>query len=100
MDTLFTLLSVGRWLQGRTAEKFWDVCEDHREFDLNEGTEASAGGAGLGAGTHREREGDVRPGLYPLDVNARHRLATARIKIGDIEEGKVDALSYFASNLC
>lgn len=80
-----------RWLQGRAAEKFWDVCEDDREFDLTKDTEA---------GTHREREGDVRPGLYPLDLNARHRLAIARIKMGDIEEGKVGPLSCLSSNLC
>jgi general transcription factor 3C polypeptide 3 (transcription factor C subunit 4) len=89
-----------RWLQGRAAEKFWDVCEDDREFDLTEGTEANAGEAGLGVGTHREREGDVRPGLYPLDVNARHRLAIARIKMGDIEEGKVGTLSYIFLYIC
>ncbi|KIM89674.1 hypothetical protein PILCRDRAFT_812481 [Piloderma croceum F 1598] len=88
-----------RWLQGRAAEKFWDVCEDDREFDLTEGTEASAGEAGLGAGTHREREGDVRPGLYPLDVNARHRLAIARIKMGDIEEGKMHANIVLSQDL-
>jgi general transcription factor 3C polypeptide 3 (transcription factor C subunit 4) len=79
-----------RWLQGRGAEKFWDVCEDDREFDLME----SAGGAGEAVGTHREREGEVRPGFYPLDVNARHRLAIARIKMGDTEEGKVGSCLF------
>ncbi|KAI0681984.1 hypothetical protein C8T65DRAFT_750994 [Cerioporus squamosus] len=29
--------------------------------------------------------------MYPLDVNARHRLAIARIKAGDVEEGKMHA---------
>jgi len=82
-----------RWLQGRVMEKFWDVCEDDREFDLMKGAEAGVREAGMAIETHREREGDLRPGCYPLDVNARHRLAIARIKMGDIEEGKVGALS-------
>ena len=64
-----------RWLQGRAAEKFWDVIEDDREFDVPD--------------VEKERDGEVRPGYYPLDVNARHRLAIARIKMGDIEQGKV-----------
>jgi general transcription factor 3C polypeptide 3 (transcription factor C subunit 4) len=45
---------------------------------------------GVADETVRERDGDVRPGWHPLDVNARHRLAIARIKMGDIEEGKVN----------
>ncbi|KII83764.1 hypothetical protein PLICRDRAFT_118961 [Plicaturopsis crispa FD-325 SS-3] len=66
-----------RWLQGRAAQRFWDVCEDDREFDIAD--------AGV------EREGEVQPGYYPLDVNARHRLAVARIKMGEIVEGKIHA---------
>ncbi|KAH7882558.1 hypothetical protein F5I97DRAFT_1906074 [Phlebopus sp. FC_14] len=70
-----------RWLQGRAAQKFWDVCEDDREYDIprEEGSEAV------------QRTGDVQPGYYPLDVNARHRLAISRLKMGDIEEGKMHA---------
>ena len=63
-----------RWLQGRGAQKFWDVCEDDREYDP----------PGLAT-----RTGEVQPGGYELDVNARQRLAVARIKMGDTEEGKV-----------
>ena len=66
-----------RWLQGRGAQKLWDSCEDDREYDETDWR----------AGTGRERE--LLPGKYPLDVNARHRLAIARIKVGDIEEGMV-----------
>ncbi|KAG8215367.1 hypothetical protein J3R82DRAFT_8964 [Butyriboletus roseoflavus] len=83
-----------RWLQGRATQKFWDVCEDDREYDIpgQEGTEVV------------HRAGDVKPGYYPLDINARHRLAVARIKWGDTEEGKMhadivlsqDALDYAA----
>lgn len=68
-----------RWLQGRGEQKYWDVCEDDREYDLREGE----GRVGSG------RDGEVAPGMYPLDVNARHRLAVARIKMGDVDEGKV-----------
>ncbi len=66
-----------RWLQGRAAQKFWDACEDDREWDVPE------------SGLVRGGDGEVQPGMYPLDVNARHRLAIARIKAGDVEEGKV-----------
>jgi general transcription factor 3C polypeptide 3 (transcription factor C subunit 4) len=66
-----------RWLQGRGAQKFWDACEDDREYDV--------------AGVPLAREGELRPGMYPLDVNTRHRLAIARIKNGDFDEGKVGA---------
>ena len=66
-----------RWLQGRAAQKFWDACEDDREWDVPE------------SGVARGSDGEVQPGMYPLDVNARHRLAIARIKAGDVEEGKV-----------
>jgi len=83
-----------RWLQGRAADKFWDACEDDREFDLMEDVGSTGLGAG-GGGTHRERDGDVRPGWYPLDVNARHRLAIARIKMGDVDEGKVGIFPPF-----
>lgn len=68
-----------RWLQGRVAQKFWDVCEDDREYD-----ESGQDGA-----EPVHRMGDVQPGYYPLDINARHRLAVARIKMGDHDEGKV-----------
>ncbi|KAH7927002.1 TPR-like protein [Leucogyrophana mollusca] len=71
-----------RWLQGRASQKFWDMCEDDREYDLpNED-----GDTGV-----PQRLGDVQPGMYPLDVNARHRLAIARIKLGEVDEGKMHA---------
>ena len=66
-----------RWLQGRGAQKLWDSCEDDREYDETDWR----------PGSGRERE--LAPGKYPLDVNARHRLAVARIKMGDIDEGVV-----------
>lgn len=72
-----------RWLQGRGAQKFWDALEDDREWDPPVGPN--------GESARVVGEGEVQPGLYPLDVNARHRLAIARIKMGDIVEGKVSA---------
>jgi len=33
--------------------------------------------------------GGIQAGRFELDANARHRLAVARIKMGEIEEGKV-----------
>ena len=73
-----------RWLQGRREQWYWEKCADDREFDLEEGERGpsrSAGGAGDGE--------DMPPGRFPLDINARHRLAVARIKMGDVEEAKV-----------
>lgn len=70
-----------RWLQGRASQRFWDGCGDDREYDLPR--EDRGGSVSI------ERSGDVQPGHYPLDVNARHRLAIARIKLGEVEEGKV-----------
>lgn len=67
--------SGSRWLQGRGVQRYWDACEDDREFDVE--------------GSSYAREGDPPPGMFPLDVNARHRLAIARIKNGDTGEGKV-----------
>ena len=72
-----------RWLQGRTTQKFWDVCEDDREYDL----------PGQDGAESVHRAGDVQPGYYPLDINARHRLAVARIKMSDTDEGKVGECS-------
>jgi general transcription factor 3C polypeptide 3 (transcription factor C subunit 4) len=66
-----------RWLQGRGSQKLWDSCEDDREYDEADWR------------TVNGRERELPPGKYPLDVNARHRLAVARIKMGDIEEGVV-----------
>jgi general transcription factor 3C polypeptide 3 (transcription factor C subunit 4) len=73
-DRAITVIRRGyRWLQGRGTQKFWDSCEDDREYDLPGST----------------RSGRERPGFFELEVNARQRLAVARIKMGDIQEGKV-----------
>lgn len=73
-DAINTIRRGMRWLQGRAHEHFWDACDDDREFDA----EGMAG-----------RQGEPSPGHFPLDVNARNRLAVARIKMGHIDEGKV-----------
>ncbi|KZP20521.1 TPR-like protein [Athelia psychrophila] len=46
-----------------------------------------------------EGEGELVAGYFPLDVNARHRLAIARIKMGDVEEGKMHANIVLAEDL-
>ena len=70
-----TIRRGSRWMQGRGSQTYWDACEDDREFDV--------------AGNVVVRSGTVAPGMYELDINARHRLAVSRIKMGDIEEGQV-----------
>ncbi|KAJ7648003.1 hypothetical protein FB45DRAFT_1020219 [Roridomyces roridus] len=67
-----------RWLQGRSAETYWDECTDDREFDYDDVERAV-----------EEESDDLEPGYYELDVNARHRLAIARIRMGDEAEAKV-----------
>lgn len=69
-----------RWLQGRMDQKFWDICDDDREYDLGGWLERPS----IGEGNIQ-----VPSGHYELDANARHRLAVARIKMGDAEEGRV-----------
>ena len=76
---VYAIRSGCRWLQGRVDQKFWDACEDDREYD--EGDWRVPGGVG--------REGELAPGRFPLDVNARHRLAVARIKMRETDEGMV-----------
>lgn len=69
-----------RWLQGRAEQKYWDLCEDDREYDLPEWAPR--------LNSRGEDVTDVVSGRFPLDINARHRLAVARIKSGDLTEGK------------
>ncbi|KAG1847190.1 hypothetical protein DFJ58DRAFT_891875 [Suillus subalutaceus] len=79
-----------RWLQGRASQRFWDGCVDDREYDL---PREERGNVNI------ERSGDVQPGHYPLDINARHRLAIARIKLGEVEEGKMHASIVLAQDV-
>ena len=72
-------------MQGRSAQRFWDALEDDREWDIP----VAISPTGTAEGARIVGEGEVQPGVYPLDVNARHRLAVARIKMGDINEGRV-----------
>lgn len=76
------------------------MCEDDREFDLRvEGPEEGTSAVSARSVT-RGREGDLLPGYFPLDINSRHRLAIARIKMGDVEEGKVHRISFFSHVGC
>ena len=74
-NAVTTIRRGSRWLQGRGSQSYWDACEDDREFDI--------------MGSTIIRSGTVAPGMHEIDINARHRLAVSRIKMGDIEEGQV-----------
>ncbi|KAF8812960.1 TPR-like protein [Phlegmacium glaucopus] len=78
-----------RWLQGRVDQKYWDLCEDDREYDSEDWPARSSFGEG----------GSVRAGKFILDPNARHRLAVARIKMGDVEEGKLHANALLSEDI-
>ncbi|KAJ3811099.1 hypothetical protein F5876DRAFT_88515 [Lentinula aff. lateritia] len=85
-DNAVGVIKTGiRWLQGRGDQKYWDLLEDDREYDP-EGFNRVANAAGGIVGTV-----EIQSGYFPLDVNARHRLAVARIKMGEINEGVVHA---------
>ncbi|KAJ7892735.1 TPR-like protein [Mycena olivaceomarginata] len=64
-----------RWLQGRGEQRYWDICDDDREYDL--------------PSFQRTVESGPQAAMFPLDVNARHRLTVARIKMGENEEAKL-----------
>lgn len=73
-----------RWLQGRADQKYWCLCEDDREYDPEDWPPRPI-----------QPEGNtVHAGNYSLDTNSRHRLAVARIKMGDTEEGMVRSQAY------
>ena len=77
-----TIRSGCRWLQGRSKQKYWDTCPDDREYDVE----------GFSRGDEEDNL-TIKQGFYPLDLNARHRLAIARLKLGDADEGRV-SVSY------
>ncbi|KAJ7485387.1 hypothetical protein FB451DRAFT_55581 [Mycena latifolia] len=74
-----------RWLQGRAEYRYWDMCDDDREYDL--------------AAFGRTVESGPQPGMFPLDVNARHRLAVARIKMGEMEEAKLHVSAVLSEDV-
>ncbi|KAF8957215.1 hypothetical protein BDZ97DRAFT_1924824 [Flammula alnicola] len=78
-----------RWLQGRADQKYWDLCEDDREYDPEDWPPRAGAG----------EEGAVQAGHHELDANSRHRLAVARIKMGDVEEGKLHANAVLAEDV-
>ncbi|KAJ6571874.1 hypothetical protein B0H19DRAFT_1131683 [Mycena capillaripes] len=74
-----------RWLQGRTAHRYWDACDDDREYDRDE--------------FNRATDSNLQPGGFPLDVNARHRLAIARIKVGDTKEARLHVSAILSEDV-
>jgi len=83
---ILAIRNGARWLQGRRMELRWEGMPDDREYDLDpsvrKGDRLLSGGPG------------TRSGMQPLDVNMRHRLARARIKMGDHDEGRVSAVVF------
>ncbi|KAJ7927521.1 TPR-like protein [Mycena leptocephala] len=74
-----------RWLQGRGEHRYWDMCDDDREYDSPH--------------FKRSVESGPQPGMFPLDVNARHRLAVARIKMGETEEAKLHVSAVLSEDV-
>jgi general transcription factor 3C polypeptide 3 (transcription factor C subunit 4) len=86
---IHTIRAGVRWLQGRGGQKMWDMVSDDREYDV-EGTKRPASDDDTEA---------VQPGHFDLDVNARHRIAIARLKLGEIDEAKVILVTSTPQNL-
>ncbi|KDQ11782.1 hypothetical protein BOTBODRAFT_113883 [Botryobasidium botryosum FD-172 SS1] len=79
-----TIRAGARWLDGRSEERFWDAVSDDREFDVEGYIRQAA------EGTENPGQESVRAGVInPLDINMRHRLAIARLKLREFEEGKM-----------
>ncbi|EDR04660.1 uncharacterized protein LACBIDRAFT_304399 [Laccaria bicolor S238N-H82] len=77
-----------RWLQRRAEQRYWDLCGDDREYDMDRWPGTSV----------IEEGGQIQAERFELDANARHRLAVARIKMGEIEEGKLHANAVLAED--
>ncbi|KAF8883900.1 hypothetical protein CPB84DRAFT_1850825 [Gymnopilus junonius] len=76
---------------GVSAANAKDLCEDVRVHDGEDcplRTNANKGGGGV-----------VPPGHYILDLKTRHRLVVARIKVGDVEEGKLHTNAVLAEEV-
>lgn len=86
---IHTIRAGVRWLQGRADQKMWNGVSDDREYDL-EGTERPS----------EEGAEAVPSGHYKLDINARHRLAIARLKLGETAEAKVSPSFYRRPGPC
>ena len=63
----------------RADQNYRDLCEDDREFDHDDWPARSNFGERV----------SVQAGDFELDPNARHRLAVARFKTGNVEERNV-----------
>nr|GAT57057.1 TPR-like protein [Mycena chlorophos] len=89
-------LRVGmRWLQGRDAENWWDLCTDDREYDPAPSVTCTTDPVPRVL----DAINDIEAGFNALDVNARHRLAVARLKMGDIDEGQIHAGIILAEDI-
>ncbi|KAG9007114.1 transcription factor TFIIIC subunit tfc4 [Tulasnella sp. 427] len=68
-----------RWIQGRGSQRYWSSATDDREYDV-QGSERPAG----------SDDSAGRPqGFFAIDPNLRHRLALARLGLGDLDEGQM-----------
>ncbi|KAG8960659.1 transcription factor TFIIIC subunit tfc4 [Tulasnella sp. 419] len=78
-----------RWLQGRADQKYWVTAADDREFDPE----------GHVRNTNATEESSSRiQSSYILETNLRHRLAIARLSLGDVEEGQLHASLVLAND--
>lgn len=68
-----------RWMQGRASQRYWSTAADDREYDI----QGYVRPAGPDDSTGRPQ------GFFPLDPNLRHRLALARLGLGDFDEGQM-----------
>lgn len=77
-DAVVVIRKGQRWLQGRTEQNQWDAFKDDREYDP----------PGTVRGGITQEEGDELE-RHDLETNLRHRLALARLRLGDDDEALV-----------
>ncbi|KAJ9118638.1 hypothetical protein QFC22_003858 [Naganishia vaughanmartiniae] len=82
-DVINIIRKGQRWLSGRSREIYWDMEVDDREFDPPGTTRQSHSHPdvrGLPGGADGQ---ETISGGYEMDINLRHRLAIARLKLGN-----------------
>ncbi|KAJ9126054.1 hypothetical protein QFC24_002326 [Naganishia onofrii] len=82
-DVINIIRKGQRWLSGRSREIYWDMEADDREFDppgTSRQAHSQPDALGLPGGADGQ---ETISGGYEMDINLRHRLAIARLKLGN-----------------
>jgi general transcription factor 3C polypeptide 3 (transcription factor C subunit 4) len=95
-DVINIIRKGQRWLSGRSREIYWDMEADDREFDppgTSRQAHSQPDALGLPGGADGQ---ETISGGYEMDINLRHRLAIARLKLGNDYDANVSPVSQCA----